>query len=80
MAIIVKKFGGSSVSSIPKLKNIAKQILLEKEKMLTCCFLWSALIAFWTIIYSLSFFRRYTMDELKEGRTFIYICLLSQLI
>ena len=31
MAIIVKKFGGSSVSSIPKLKNIAKQILLEKN-------------------------------------------------
>jgi hypothetical protein len=61
-------------------QQVNKQILLEKEKMLTCCFLWSALIAFWTIIYSLSFFRRYTMDELKEGRTFIYICLLSQLI
>jgi aspartate kinase len=31
MAIIVKKFGGSSVSTIPKLKNIAKQILEEKN-------------------------------------------------
>ena len=31
MAIIVKKFGGSSVSTISKLKNIAKQILVEKN-------------------------------------------------
>ena len=31
MAIIVKKFGGSSVSTIPKLKNIAKQVLAEKN-------------------------------------------------
>ena len=31
MAIIVKKFGGSSVSSIKKLKNIAKAIVLEKN-------------------------------------------------
>ena len=31
MTIIVKKFGGSSVSSIQKLKNIAKAIVLEKN-------------------------------------------------
>ena len=31
MTIIVKKFGGSSVSSIQKLKNIAKTIVLEKN-------------------------------------------------
>ena len=31
MAIIVKKFGGSSVSSIQKLKNIAKAIVSEKN-------------------------------------------------
>ena len=31
MTIIVKKFGGSSVSSIQKLKNIAKEISLEKS-------------------------------------------------
>jgi aspartate kinase len=31
MAIVVKKFGGSSVSDIPKIKNIAKRIFHEKS-------------------------------------------------
>ena len=41
MAIIVKKFGGSSVSSISKLKNIAKQILTENNNdiIINKCFI-----------------------------------------
>lgn len=32
MAIIIQKFGGTSVGSIEKIKNVAKRVVLEKEK------------------------------------------------